>query len=120
MKKWLSIALVAVLCLSLTACTAEETPDVTESTTTTTTASPYITEEQAITAAETHFGIQNGAVDEKTGFTMSYMVMQSPAEDKPVYVVALRWLVTVDGVPANWSTLDTVEIDAVRGTIRTQ
>ena len=119
MKKWLSIALVAMLCLSLTACGAKETADVTESTTTTT-ASPYITEEQAITAAETHFGIQNGAVDEKTGFTMSYMVMQSPAEDKPVYVVALRWLVTVDGVPSNWSTLDTVEINAVDGTIHTQ
>ena len=119
MKKWLSIALVAVLCLSLTACTAEKTPDVTESTTTTT-ASPYITEEQAIATAEAHLGIQNGAVDEKTGFTMSYMVMQSPTEDNPIYVVALRWLVTVDGVPANWSTLDTVEIDAVHGTIRTQ
>ena len=119
MKKWLSIALVAVLCLSLTACGAKGTADVTESATTTT-ASPYITEEQAITAAETHFGIQNGAVDDKTGFTMSYMVMQFPAEDKPIYVVALRWLVTVDGVPSNWSTLDTVEINAVDGTIRTQ
>ena len=116
MKKWLSIALVAVLCLSLTACTAKETPDVTESTTATT-ASPYITEEQAIATAEAHLGIQNGAVDEKTGFTMSYMVMQSPTEDNPIYVVALRWLVTVDGVPSNWSTLDTVEIDAVHGTI---
>ena len=119
MKKWLSIALAAVLCLSLTACGAEEQPDVTESTPTTT-ASPYITEEQAIATAEAHLGIQNGAVDEKIGFTMSYMVMQSPTEDNPIYVVALRWLVTVDGVPSNWSTLDTVEIDAVHGTIRTQ
>ena len=119
MKKWLSIALVAVLCLALTACGAEEKPATTESTPTTT-ASPYIREEQAIAAAEAHFGIQNGTVDEKTGYTMAYMVMQTPTADHPTYVVALRWLVKVNGVPSNWSTLDTVEIEAVHGGILTQ
>lgn len=121
MKKILTLtALTLSVCLLLVGCGVQAEADDTSVTTTTTTAnaSPYISEEQAIAIAEQHFGIKSGTVDETTGYKMAYMVTQQPTEDHPLYVVALRWLVTVDGAPSNWSTLDTVEIEAVHGGIR--
>ena len=120
MKKILALtALALCLCLLLAGCGAQAAGggDTAATTTTAANASPYISEEQALAAAEAHFSIKAGTEDEQTGFLISYMVMQGPTEELPRYKVAMRWLVEVNGTPSNWSTLDIVEIDAKTGAV---
>ena len=114
MKKMLSLtALALCLCLLMAGCGAQAA----DGDDTAANASPYISEEQALAAAEAHFGIKAGTEDAQTGFLISYMVMQGPTEELPRYKVAMRWLVEVNGTPSNWSTLDIVEIDAKTGAV---
>ncbi|MBQ7088258.1 MAG: hypothetical protein IJN04_01250 [Clostridia bacterium] len=117
MKKPLGFSVVVLcLCLLLSACSAAAydnptpAPDAEDN--------GFISEEEAIAVAEQHFGIKNGSVDDKTGYPMAYRVTQSPTAELPIYKVALQWQVTVDGEASHWSTLDTVEIEAVHGGIR--
>ena len=113
MKK--SIGLLAItlgLCLLLVGCGAgadiTETPD-----------AGFISEVEAIEIAEQHFGIENETRDEQTGYLISYAIEQTPTDEMPQYIVALQWLVEVDGQPSHQSRLDVVTIDAVSGNVVT-
>lgn len=77
----------------------------------------FISEERAIELAAKYWKIQPGDRDPDTGFMMSIHVMESPTQENAKYRMALRWLVEVNGEPANYSTLDTVNVDAVTGEI---
>ena len=118
MKKWI---LLVVFCLVLSGCSL--LPDTSDDNgenstpTTTTDASPFITEEQAIAVAAQYFGIEPGTVDNDTGFVMSYRSLYPLDEENPYYVIALQWLVTIDGEPSHQSMLDSVVVDAVTGEV---
>lgn len=77
----------------------------------------FISEERAIEIAAKYWNIQPGDRDPDTGFMMSIHVMESPTQENAKYRMALRWLVEVNGEPANYSTLDTINVDAVTGEI---
>ena len=140
MKKWLSIALVAVLCLLLAGCGVDEpvtenAVTTTAATTTTTTATTttitttataatstvtqdfLISEAEALELVQQHLGIYNGDHDPQTGFLMSWMLEESPTVEKPLYVFILRWLVETDGEPSHFSTINWLSVDAYTGTI---
>lgn len=121
MKKTVSFAAaILCMCLLLSACRAaaysNNTPAPTP--TTTTNANGFISEDEAIAVAEAHFGIQNGSTDDKTGYLIAYRVIQCPSAELPIYKVALQWQVKAEDESAHWSTLDTVEIEAVHGGVR--
>ena len=117
MKRTLLFPLLALcLCLLFSACSAAAHTNDTAAPTPTD--DGFISEAEAIAAAEQHFGIQNGSVDQQTGFLMGYRITQTPTTKMPVYKVALQWQVTVNGEVSHWSMLDTVEIDAIHGGIR--
>ena len=83
MKKWVSLLTLALcFCLMLGGCGAQaDTNDTTDNT------NGFISEAQAITAAEQHFGIEDGAIDEKTGYQMSYRIFVSASEQSPTYQI---------------------------------
>ena len=117
MKRTLLFPLLALcLCLLFSACSAAAYTNDTAAPTPTD--DGFISEAEAIAAAEQHFGIQSGSVDQQTGFLMGYRITQTPTTKMPVYKVALQWQVTVNGEVSHWSMLDTVEIDAIHGGIR--
>ena len=95
------------------------TTTTTTAVTTTTTTAPevFITASKAMEIAAKHFGIQPGTRDEATGNMMSYCITQTATKENPYFVVALQWLVMVNGQPDHQSVLDTVTIHAVSGMI---
>lgn len=73
----------------------------------------FITETRAIEIASAHWEIQSGDKDPETGYVMSIMAWETPTREEPYYRMALRWLVETEGGTGNYSTKDTVYIDAV-------
>lgn len=101
-----------------TATTTLTTTTTTATTTTVTTTTPvFITEEQAVAIAEQHWGIHNGDVAPETGFMMTISPLELPTADNPIYHIALRWLVEVDGQASHFSMVDSIRIDAVSGEV---
>ncbi|MBQ8684270.1 MAG: hypothetical protein IJ518_07130 [Clostridia bacterium] len=84
------------------------------------TSASLISESEALEIAADHFGIEAGSYDEKTGYMMSYRVLQVATLDNPYYRVALQWMVEMDGNPSHQSMLDTVTIDALTGKVATE
>lgn len=125
MKKMLHLtALALCLCLLLAGCGAQADTDGDTLPT-----NGLISEAKAIEAAEQHFGIEDGAIDEKTGYRMAYRIFAAATEQSPVYRVGLQWYVEDESNStgedenaiggAHWSTLDTVLIDAKTGEVVT-
>lgn len=77
----------------------------------------FISKEQAIEIASKYWKIQPGDRDPDTGFVLSIHVMEEPTQENAKYRMALRWLVEVDGQPANYSTLDIINVDAITGEV---
>ena len=97
--------------------TTTTTTEVPTKPTTTTTAPAFISQEQAVEIAEQYWDIRTGDRDPGTGFMMTVGPMVLPTAETPEYVIALRWLVEVDGQPSHFSMVDSIRIDAVSGEV---
>lgn len=123
MKRFLSIVLIALLCVTLIGCGKKEDKSAKKTTAST---SAFIGEAEAIAAAEKHFGVKNGSVDKESGNEIALRVVVSATDGSPTYLVALQHFVENSGEnngeeeilgDSYWITKDTVRIDAKTGEV---
>ena len=127
MKKWM-LVLTSVLCLTavLAGCGKKDVaPDETVVITTTQnpnvpTKAKFISQDEALAKAADHWGIRPGERDPDTGYLFTLMAAETPTNDRPTYLVRLCWLVEAEGEPSHYSTVDTVQIDAVTGAVQSE
>lgn len=126
MKKWL-ILLALVVCLTavMAGCGKQDAADGDTAPTTTQnpnvpTKAKFISEDEAMAKAATHWNIRPGDRDPDNGYVFSLMTVETPTNDQPTYRVILRWLVEEEGEPSHYSTVDTVQIDAVTGEVQSE
>ena len=96
-----------IVCLLLVGCGTPQGGEATKSTTTTTTVT-ILSEAQVLEIASDYWDIKSGDIDEETGFPYSFKVVKNEN-----FIVTLNWLVDND----HFSTVDTIEIHPVTGTV---